>query len=274
MMKRSLVAVASAALLCLPLAACGGSDDTASDSGSGSGASSGASSSLDLVKSGTLTVCSDVPYAPFEDFDKSSATGFKGFDVDIVSQIAKGLGLKLVISDQDFDGLQSGLTLNAGTCDLVASALTITDDRKKNLEFSEGYYDSEQSLLVPDGSSITSIDDLDGKKVGVQQGTTGKDYATEHASGASIVSFPSDAEEFSALKAGQVDALLQDLPVNLTHQQAGGYQIVQKFDTNEEYGLAAKKGNTALIDAVDEQLDAMKSDGTYKKLYNTYFKVS
>ena len=265
MIKRPFIALAAVAALSLATAACGSSDDTASD-GSGSG--------LSLVKGGTLTVCSDVPYAPFEDFDKGSSLGFKGFDVDMVSAIAKGLDLKLSISDQDFDGLQSGLTLNAGTCDLVASALTITDDRKKHLEFSDGYYDSKQSLLVPDGSSIKSIDDLSGKKVGVQQGTTGKAYAEEHAKGAKITSFPSDAEEFGALKAGQVDALLQDLPVNLTHQQAGGYQIVEQYDTDEQYGFAAKKGNTSLIKAVDEQIDKLKSDGDYQKIYDKYFKVS
>lgn len=265
MIKRSLISLAAVAALSLAAAGCGSSDDSASDSGG---------SDLDLVKGGTLTVCSDVPYAPFEDFDKSSAVGFKGFDVDIVSEIADGLDLKLAISDQDFDGLQSGLTLNAGTCDLVASALTITDDRKKNLEFSDGYYDSKQSLLVPDGSSIKTISDLDGVKVGVQQGTTGKDYAEKNATGAEITSFPSDAEEFAALKAGQVDALLQDLPVNLTHQQAGGYQIVEQYDTDEQYGFAAKKGNTALIDAVNKELSEMKSDGDYQKIYDKYFKVS
>lgn len=262
MIKRSLVSLAALTVVSLAAAGCGSSGGDSSSSG------------LDLVQDGTLTVCSDVPYAPFEDFDKSSSLGFKGFDVDIVSAVAKGMGLDLKIQDQDFDGLQSGLTLNAGTCDLVASAMTITDDRKKNLEFSEGYYDSKQSLLVPEGSAIKSIDDLDGKKVGVQQGTTGKAYAEENADGAEIVTFPSDAEEFQAIKAGQVDALLQDLPVNLTHQQAGGFTIVQQFDTDEEYGFAAKKGNTALIDAVNEQLDKLKKDGDYQKIYNKYFKLS
>lgn len=266
MIKRSLLGVAAAASTLL-LAACGSSSsDTASDTSSGS-----ASSGLSLVSSGTLTVCSDVPYAPFEDFDKTAASGFKGFDVDIVSKIAGDLGLKLKYLDEDFDGLQSGLTLNAGTCDLVASALTITPDRAKHLEFSDGYYDSKQSLLVPSGSSIATIADLKGKKVGVQKGTTGKDYATEHATGASVVDFPSDAEEFQALKAGQVDALLQDLPVNLVHQQGGGYKVVETYDTGEKYGLAAKKGNTGLIKAVDADLAKMHSDGSYDALYNKYF---
>jgi polar amino acid transport system substrate-binding protein len=105
----------------------------------------------------------------------------------------------------------------------------------------------------------------------VQKGTTGKDYATAHATGATIVDFPSDAEEFQALKAGQVDALLQDLPVNLAHQQAGGYKVVETYDTGEKYGLAAKKGNTGLIDAVDKDLAKMRSDGSYDAIYNKYF---
>ena len=88
------------------------------------------------------------------------------------------------------------------------------------------------------------------------------------------MTFPSDAEMYQAIKAGQVDALLQDLPVNLNHQQAGGYQIVQTYNTNEQYGLAMKKGNTNLVDDVDKQLQKMRSDGTYKQLYDKYFSTS
>jgi len=271
MIKRTMLG-ATAVAASLMLAACGSSSsDNASDNSGNGGSSSSSGADLNLVSDGTLTVCADVPYAPFEDFDKTSPTGFKGFDIDIDSQLAQDLGLKLKVLDEDFDGLQSGLTLNAGTCDLVSSALTITDDRAKHLAFTDGYYDSEQSLLVPDGSSIASIGDLAGKKVGVQKGTTGKQYATDHAKGASIIDFPSDAEMFLALKAGQVDALLQDLPVNLDHEKAGGYKVVEKYSTGEEYGLAAKLGNTALVDAVNKDLAKMKSDGTYKTIYNKYF---
>jgi polar amino acid transport system substrate-binding protein len=265
MITRTLLGVAAAATT-LALTACG-----SSDSGSDTGKDSSASSGLHLVDAGTLTVCSDVPYAPFEDFDKTTATGFKGFDVDIVSYVAKDLGVKLKIVDSDFDGLQSGLSLNSGSCDLAASAMTITDDRKKHLSFADGYYDSMQSLLVPEGSAIASIDDLDGKKVGVQKGTTGKQYATDNAKGATIVDFPSDAELFPALKAGQIDAILQDLPVNLEHQKAGGFKVAETYKTDEQYGLAAKVGNTALVDAVNKSLAKMKSDGTYKTVYDNYF---
>jgi len=266
---RSSVSLVSALALATVLTACGSDDggDSAGDSGSGSGGDSG----LTTISSGTLTVCSDVPYPPFEDFDESSESGFKGFDIDIVQEIADGLELELAVKDSSFDALQSGQALNANQCDIAASAMTITEERKAALDFSDGYYDSQQSLLVAEDSDIASIDDLDGVKAGVQQGTTGKAYAEENASGADIVSFPSDAEMFQAIKAGQVEALLQDLPVNINHQDSGGFKVVETYSTDESYGLAMKKGNTALVEAVNEQLAEMREDGTYDEIYNSYF---
>jgi polar amino acid transport system substrate-binding protein len=265
---RSLCAATAAAGLVLSLAACGSDDG---GDGADGAASTATGPELDLVTDGTLTVCSDVPYAPFEDFDESSPTGFKGFDIDIVQAVADGLGLDLVVKDSSFDSLQSGLALNAGDCDLAASAMTITEERKANLAFSEGYYDSLQSLLVPADSDIASIADLQGKRVGVQQGTTGESYTNENASDAEIVSFPSDAELFQAVQAGQIDAILQDLPANLPHTVDGRFKIVEQYDTQETYGLAMKKDNTALVEAVDAQLTELRDSGEYDKLYNTYF---
>jgi polar amino acid transport system substrate-binding protein len=267
MNMRPIAAGLGAAALALALTACG------SDSNEEPNANTDdtTAASIETITDGTLTVCSDVPYAPFEDFDDSTESGFTGFDVDIVSAIAEGLDLELVIKDSSFDGLQSGQALNAKQCDLVASAMTITEERAANLDFSEGYYDSEQSLLVPEGSDIASIDDLAGRKVGVQQGTTGKSYTEENAPDAQIVTFPSDAEMFQALKAGQVEALLQDLPVNVEHERAGGFVVVQTFSTDELYGLAIRKGNTALLDAVNEQLAELRESGEYQTIYDTYF---
>jgi polar amino acid transport system substrate-binding protein len=264
-LRRTLAAAAVAATVS-SLAACGSSSPKdSSDSG------------LSLVKAGTLTVCSDVPYAPFEDFDKTSKSGFTGFDVDVVQHIADGLKLKLVVKDSSFDALQSGLALNSRQCDLAASAMTITPDRKKHLSFSDGYYDSAQSLLVPAGAELATLSDLKGKRIGVQADTTGKTYADKHATGAKIVSFPSDAEMYAALKAGSVDALLQDLPVNLGHQQdprqKDRFLVVETYTTGESYGLAAKLGSTELVSAIDKQLAEMRKDGSYKKIYDTYFAI-
>lgn len=260
-----LLAVAAAATL--TLTACGSEQDDSTGGGDD------ASADLSLISDGKLTVCSDIPYAPFEFEDPDADSGYSGFDIDITSAIAKGLDLELTVKDADFSGLQSGLALNSGQCDLAASAMTITDDRKKNLGFSDGYYDSLQSLLVPEGSDIKGIGDLNGKKVGVQQATSGEKYAQENAEGAQLVALPSNAEMVQAIKAGQVDALLQDLPVNVDNAKAGGYEVVEEFDTGETYGLATKKDNQALLDAVNAELSEMRDNGTYDEFYDKYFTV-
>ena len=257
----------AALALTLTMSACG-----SDDGGSTGTASGGDEPSVETLEEGTLKVCSDIPYKPFDVMDGDAFTGFDG---DLVTEIAKGLGLELAVQDSGFDGLQSGLALNSNQCDLIASAMTITEDREKNLDFTDGYYDSEQSLLVPTGSDIAAIDDLAGKKVGVQQGTTGKAYTEENApDDAEIVSFPEDAAMFNGIKAGQVDALLQDLPVNLAHTVDGDFEVVETYKTGEQYGFAVREGNTALRDAINEQLEELRGNGTYDKLYEKYFSTS
>lgn len=272
---RTTLAAAVLSTLALTASACGSDSGSDGEATTGSDGQSSSAADLNLISDGTLTVCSDVPYPPFEDFDETSPTGFKGFDIDIVNAIAEQLELEVQIKDSSFDALQSGIALNTSQCDLAASAMTITPERAEKIGFSEGYYDSEQSLLVPSDSSIASIDDLDGVKVGVQKGTTGEAYANENASGAEIVVFPSDGEMYSAIKAGQVEALLQDLPVNLDHQNdpkaAGQFKVVETYDTGESYGLAMKKDNTDLIEAVDGALQELRDNGDYQKIYDTYF---
>lgn len=259
-------ALAVSAVALMSLTACGGSD-----SGNSNGADSSASGGdLGLVQAGTLTACSDVPYPPFE-FEKDG--DYTGFDIDLMRAIADSMGLKLAVQDVGFDGLQSGVVLASGQCDVGASAMTITDERKKHLGFTDGYYDSEQSLLVPKDSDIKTIEDLAGKTVGVQQGTTGEKYTREHVpADTKVQSYPSDAELFPALKSKGVDAVLQDLPVNLGHQEDGQYVIVQKYKTDEKYGFAVKKeGSEALLKELDAKLAELKDNGKYQEIYDKYF---
>ena len=199
--------------------------------------------------------------------------GLTGFDIDLLGAIAEQLDLELSVQDVGFDALQSGTTLAAGTCDVGASAMTITDERKANIDFSDPYYDSLQSLLVRTDSGIKSIDDLDGKNVGVQQGTTGEAYATENAKGAQLVQYPSDGELWPAIQAGQIDAILQDQPVNLEHEKAdSAYEIVETYETDESYGFAFAKGEKdELLDAVNGALKDLKDNGEYQKIYDQYF---
>lgn len=258
--RRRLGLAAGLAALALPLAACG-SDD---------GGGSAAEGDLGLISSGTLTVCSDVPYPPF---DLREGDQYTGFDGDVVNAIADELGVEVQLQDSSFDALQSGLALNSNQCDMVAAAMTITEEREENIDFTEGYYDSRQSLLVPEGSAIKSIGDLGGKRVAVQQGTTGQAYAEENApESAELITFPSDGEMYTAIKAGQVDAILQDYPPNFSHQQDGGFTIVEDYDTGEKYGFAVREeGSEELLDALNEQLAALEEDGTLQEIYDKYF---
>ncbi|GAA1236636.1 polar amino acid transport system substrate-binding protein [Microbacterium phyllosphaerae] len=266
MQRRNIIAgIALAATATLALAGCAGG------AGSGGSGEPAAGDEYDLVEAGTLTVCSDIPYAPFE-FEGDNGE-YTGFDIDLLDAIAKELDLKLSVQDVGFDALQSGTTLAAGTCDVGASAMTITDERKANIDFSEPYYESLQSLLVRTDSGIKSIDDLSGKNVGVQQGTTGEAYATENAKGAELVQYPSDGELWPAMQAGQIDAILQDQPVNLEHEKAdSAYKIVEEYETGESYGFAFAKGEKdTLREAIDGALQDLRDSGDYQTIYDNYF---
>ena len=126
----------------------------------------------------------------------------------------------MAVIDLPFDGILGSLA--AGDCDVVGSAVSITDERKEQVDFSEPYFDSAQSLLIKaeDGGEITSLEDFDGRPLGVQSGTTGETYANENATGATVTSFEDSDGLFAALEAGEIDGILQDLPVN-------GYRTTQ-----------------------------------------------
>lgn len=273
MSARSIRTAALAAGAALILAACGGGDGDDEAPAGDTGAGGDAAAEFDLVADGTLTACSEVPYPPFEVEDSDAPSGYSGFDIDLLQAIADNLGLELAVADVSFDALQSGTTLVAGQCDVGASAITITEERKANLDFSDPYYDSLQSLLVPADSDIEGIEDLADKNVAVQQGTTGQAYAEENAPEANLSDFPGDGEMWPALQAGQVDAILQDLPVNVEHAKADeNYVIVEEFDTGEQYGFALAKGEKPeLLEAINTELQNLRDDGTYQEIYDSYF---
>jgi polar amino acid transport system substrate-binding protein len=280
-----------AVLAALSLAAGACSDDeeggvTETGSGSGSGSASGTESGsgteettadgggdLELVNEDQLTVCSDVPYEPFEMESDSSDSGYDGFDIDILEAIAAELGVTLEVRDSDFDGIL--LSLEGGDCDIVGSAMTITEEREENADFSEPYFDADQSLLIltEDEADIGGLADLVDSTIGVQSGTTGADYATENApEGAEIREYESGADLFLALTAGDISAALQDFPVN-AYQAAkdDSFTVTETFPTGEQYGFAVKQGNTALLEAVNEALATLRDEGTYDEIFAAWF---
>ena len=236
-----------------------------------SGGTAETESGIPLVNDGALTVCSNVPYEPFEYVGDDGE--YTGFDMDISREIATGMGLELEVQNASFDGLQSGTVLAANQCDIIAAAMTITDERAKNLAFSDPYYDSLQSLLVPADSGAASLEDLADKKIGIQQGTTGETYARDNApSTAEVIAYQTDGELFQALKAGNINAVLQDLPVNLNHTDEGAFSIAATYPTGESYGLAAKKaGSEELIKEINAQLTDLRDNGKYQEIYDAYF---
>jgi polar amino acid transport system substrate-binding protein len=265
-------AAAAFAALALALTACGNGDDTDTDTADGDEV---AAEDLDLIQGDTITVCSDVPYPPFEFEDADAPSGYSGFDIDLMQEIADRLELGLEVVEVGFDGLQSGATLAAGQCDIAASAMTITEERAQNLNFSDPYYDSLQSLIVLADGDVGSLEDVAGQQLGVQQGTTGAEYAAENApEDTEIVEFGSGPDLFTAMQAGQIVAGLQDLPVNVEQvNNDDAFEIVEEYDTGEQYGFAAAQGNDSLIDAVNAQLAEMRDDGTYDEIYEGYFAV-
>lgn len=228
---------------------------------------------VSLVKKDQLTICTGLPYAPFE---AQQGDEVVGFDVDLTALVAKELGVKQQYVDTPFEGIKSGQDLNSGKCDLAAAAMTITPEREKVMDFSEGYFDAHQAMLVKTGKPYKTLNDLSGKKVGVQTGTTGEAYVREQDKQQSlkleIVSYEDLGAEQQALEGGQIEAIINDLPVwtEYVKENPGKFQIAAEFDTGEQYGMAVRSGNKALLDVVNEVLRKAKDDGTYDEIYEKW----
>ncbi|MFE1803278.1 ABC transporter substrate-binding protein [Streptomyces sp. NPDC059517] len=224
---------------------------------------------VELVKGGQLTTCTHLPYPPFQ----SEIDGkVQGFDVSLVDLVAKNLGVKQEILDQPFENFKTGGSLNSGQCDLAAAGMTITDERKKNVDFSAPYFEATQGILAGKKSGISSLADLKGKKVGAQAQTTGEEFAK--SKGLNPVSFESSDALLNGLRTGQVKAIVIDYPVLQgwlkDKANAAAFEVADNINTGEEYGFTMKKGNTKLLEAVNKALADAKSDGTYKKLYEKW----
>ncbi|MFI9615923.1 basic amino acid ABC transporter substrate-binding protein [Streptomyces sp. NPDC052023] len=239
-----------------------------SDGDGGSGTKT-AAGGVEVVKAGQLTTCTHLPYPPFQ----SEIDGkVQGFDVSLVDLVAKDLGVQQQIVDQPFENFKTGGSLNAGQCDLAAAGMTITEERKKNVDFSDPYFEATQAVLVDKKSGIKSFAELKGKKVGAQAQTTGEDYAKSQ--GLDPVSFESSDAVLNGLRTGQVEAVVIDYPVVQgwlkDKANAAAFQVAEQVNTGEQYGFTVKKGNTELLAAINKALADAKADGTYKKLYEQW----
>ncbi|MET9905672.1 transporter substrate-binding domain-containing protein [Streptomyces sp. NPDC006476] len=261
--SRALAATTVTASLVL-VAAC-------TSTGSGGSGSKTAAGGVELVKAGQLTTCTHLPYPPFQ----SEINGtVQGFDVSMIDLVAKDLGVKQKILDTPFENFKTGAFLNSGECDLAAAGMTITAERKKNVDFSDPYFDATQALLVAKSSGITSLADAKAKKakLGAQAQTTGEDFAKKQ--GFDPVSFESSDAVLNGLRTGQVKAVIIDYPVVQgwlkTKANADAFKLADNINTGEQYGFTVKKGNTKLLAAINKAIKDAKVDGTYKKLYEKW----
>jgi polar amino acid transport system substrate-binding protein len=267
MKKPRLIALLSALMVLAAMVVvvgCGSSDDDSSSSGSGDFQS-------ELITEGTLTVGSDIPYAPFE---MGKAPDYTGFDIDLVNDVAKRLDLDVKIQDTAFDTIFTDVA--QGKFDMVASAATITPEREQQVAFSDPYFESEQALLVPPGSDITSVEDLSGATVGAQDGTTGEAYANDETDAGQVRGFPTGAAAIAAVVNGQVEASIIDAPVAEEAASAGqtGFEVATTIPTAEYYGFAFSKNTPELLTAVNGALSDLIEDGTYEELFRKYFNAS
>ena len=260
--RRTRVLAATTATAGLVLVAGCSSDD----GGSGTKTAAGG---VELVKAGRLTTCTHLPYPPFQ----SEIDGkVQGFDVSLIDLVADDLGVKQAILDTPFENFKTGAFLNSHECDLAAAGMTITAERKKNVDFSDPYFEATQAVLVDKKSGISSFADLKGKKVGAQAQTTGEDYAK--SKGLDPVSFESSDAVINGLRTGQVQAVVIDYPVVQgwlkDKANADAFQVAEQINTGEQYGFTVEKGNTKLLAAINKALADAKADGTYKKLYEKW----
>lgn len=272
-MKKSARLVALIGVLALGLAACGEPTEEGGD-GTAGGDTTAATADLGLVTEGTLTVCTDAPYPPMEIEDPEAEGGYTGFDIELMRAIADDLGLGLAVNNSGFDPITSGLAMESGDCDVAAASITITEEREENIDFSDPYFDAEQSLLASDDSGLTALGDFGGAAIAVQSGTTGEMYAQDNApDDAEIVSFENPGDTFLALEAGNVQGVLQDIVPNQDYADNNeGVSVVETYPTDEQYGFAVKEeGSEALLEAINTSLAKLRDDGTYDDIHADWF---
>lgn len=228
-------------------------------------------SSADKEK--VYVVGTDAAYPPFE---KMEADGITGFDIDVINAVAEAAGFKVKVEHTGWEPLFDGI--EKGTVDLGISAITITDKRKEDYDFSEPYFEAKQLILVKEDASVTKLSDLKGMNIGVQGATTGEEvvkkaFGETYEGIKSYDDTPSAVDDFFN---GRVDAVVADNGV-LSHyvKETGntGYKLVDDNSFEKEYyGIMVKKGNTELLELINKGLKEIKDNGKLDEIYNKYFK--
>lgn len=266
MKMKKLAAVALAVVMSVSmLAGCGSSNDKKSAESS---TSANGTAKVKTAKDGVLTMATNATFPPYESYEGNDIVGI---DADIAKAIADKLGLKLEIQDMEFNSIITAV--QSGKADLGLAGMTVTDERKQSVDFTDSYATGIQSVIVKEGSSIKSIDDLKGKKIGVQLATTGDIYAKDDFGEENVEEYNKGADAVMALTSGKIDAVIIDnQPAKAFVKTTDGLQILDTDYVQEDYAAAIQKGNTDLLNAVNGALKELKEDGTIQKILDKYIK--
>lgn len=282
-MKKALSLMTAAALV-LSLAACGStassaasseaasSETASSDAASSEAASSEAASEtetaeLSTVEPGKLIMSTNAAFPPYEMTTDSGE--FEGIDIETAQAIADKLGLELQIDDMDFDAAL--LAVQQGKSDMVMAGVTVTDERQNVMDFTDSYATGIQSIIVKEDSDIASVDDLAGKKIGTQRGTTGYLYCSDDFGDENVVAYDDGLTAVQMLNNGQVDCVVIDnAPAKEFIAANPGLKLLDTAYVEEDYAIGIGKGNTELKDAINTALEELKADGTLQAIVDKY----
>ena len=259
-MKKILALLMATLLIMTTFAACGenkNGGETATDANAG----------LYDMSSDTLTMGTNATFPPYEFTDDAGKV--VGIDAEIAQAVATKLGKKLVIKDMDFDSLLTAV--QGGACDIVFAGMTVTDERKEAVNFTQTYATGVQVVIVKDGSDIKTVDDLDGKKIGVQKGTTGDIYCTDDYGQENVKQYDNGALAIAALQNGQVDCVVIDNePAKAFVAENEGLKILDTAYALEEYAASVSKDNPELYAAINGALEELIADGTVAAIVEKY----
>lgn len=252
-MKKKVLSLLLVTACVLSMTACGSKKEAdTSDSG-------------DAAKKETLVMATNAEFPPYEFHEGDEVVGI---DADIAAAVAEELGMELKIEDMAFDSIITAV--NSGKADIGAAGMTVTEDRLENVDFTDTYATATQVIIVKEDSAITGPDDLAGKKIGVQLGTTGDLYADD-IEDAEVERYNKGFEAVQAVQQGKIDAVVIDgEPAKEFVKDAEGLKILDEAFTEEEYAIAVKKGNDELKENINKALATLKDSGKLDEIVAKY----
>ncbi len=273
-MKKSIITIAAAVCMAAVLTACGGSQ-TKTETTAAAGTetttagtettAAGTETTATEAAGGKLVMVTNAEFPPYEFRENNEIVGI---DADIARAIAEKLGMELEIQDMAFDSLIPAI--QSGKADFAAAGMTVNEDRKKNVDFTDTYAEAAQVIIVKEDGDIVSPDDLTGKKIGVQTGTTGDIYADDIENG-DIQRFNKGMEAVMSLTQGKVDAVIIDRePAKVFIKENAGLKILDEAFTEEEYAIAIKKDNWELVNKFNSAIKELKESGELQKIVDKY----